>query len=133
MTLHGNKDALMYKIFATILQGEVQDWFHFMQPYSIRNFSELSLVFTKEYLSYCSIKKKSDYLFNMKNDPEESLCAYIKRFKVEKAKIVECDNNITSSAFRKELPADHLFFEELIMGENLTHADSYALVEMHSL
>ncbi|KAB2606479.1 hypothetical protein D8674_006196 [Pyrus ussuriensis x Pyrus communis] len=111
ITLYANNDALMCKIFAT---------------------TELSLVFTKEYSSYCSIKKKSDYLFNMKNDLKESFCIYVKRFKVEKAKIVECDDSITCSAFRKGLPADHPLFEELIMGKNLSLANSYALAEKHS-
>ncbi|XP_068328170.1 uncharacterized protein [Pyrus communis] len=79
MTFYCNNDALMCKIFATMLQGEAQDWFHTLPPYSIRNFSELSLVFTEEYLSYRSVKKKFDHLLSMKKDPKKSLCAYVKR------------------------------------------------------
>ena len=127
MTFYANNDALMCKIFATTLQGEAQDWFHTLPPCSIRNFDELSLVFTKEYSSYRSIKKKSDQFFSMKKDPNESLHTYVKRFKGEKAKIVRCDDNITYLAFRKGLPADHPLFGELIMGENLSLANSYAL------
>ncbi|KAM1812028.1 hypothetical protein ACFX12_028595 [Malus domestica] len=107
MTLYVNNNAFMCKIFATTLQGETQDWFHSLPPSSIRNFSELSLVFTKEYSSYRSIKKNSDHIFNMKNDLKESLCTYVKRFKAEKVKIIGCDDNIACSAFRKWLLADH--------------------------
>ncbi|XP_068314959.1 uncharacterized protein [Pyrus communis] len=105
MTLYGNNDALMCKIFTTTLQRETQGWFHTLPPCSIRNFSELSLVFTKEYSSYNSIKKKSDHLFNMKKELNESFCMYIKRFKVEKEKIIRCDDSIVSSAFCKEAPS----------------------------
>ncbi|KAM2515531.1 hypothetical protein ACFX1W_027765 [Malus domestica] len=68
----------------------------------------------------------------MKKDLKESLRTYVKRFKVEKAKIVGCNDSIASSTFRKGLPSDHPLFKELIMGENLTMANSYALAEKHS-
>ncbi|XP_070672487.1 uncharacterized protein [Malus domestica] len=129
MTLYANNDAFMCKIFATTLQGEAQDWFHTLPPRLIQNFNKLSLVFTKEYSSYNSMKKKFDHLFNMKKDLKESLRTYIKRFKVEKAKIVGCDGSIACSAFRKRLLANHPFFRKLIMSENLSLANSYALAE----
>ncbi|XP_050122922.1 uncharacterized protein LOC126600376 [Malus sylvestris] len=113
MALYTNNDALMCKIFATILK--------------CKNFNELSLAFTKEYSSYHSIKKKSDHLFNMKKDQNESLRTYGKRFKMEKAKIVGWDNSIVCSTFRKGLSTDHPLFGELIMGENLSLTNYYAL------
>ncbi|XP_070667753.1 uncharacterized protein [Malus domestica] len=133
MVLYQNNDALMCKIFATTLQGEAQDWFHTLPTRSIQNFDDFSLVFTKEYSSYRSIKKKSDHLFNVKKNPKESLRDYVKRFKAEKAKIVGCDNMIASAAFQKGLPADHPLFGEMIMKEDLTLADSFALAEKHAL
>ncbi|KAM2280737.1 hypothetical protein ACFX1S_041430 [Malus domestica] len=78
MVLYRNNDALMCKIFTTTLQGEPQDWFHTLPPWSIRSFDDLSLVFTKEYSSCRSIKKKSDHLFNMKKNPKESFHDYVK-------------------------------------------------------
>ncbi|XP_068319718.1 uncharacterized protein [Pyrus communis] len=110
ITLYANNDTLMCKIFAMTLQ-----------------------VFIEEYSSYCSIKKKSDHLFNMKNGPNESLHTYVKRFKAEKAKIIRYDDNVACSAFRKGLLTDHPLFEELIMCENITLTDFYALAEKHSL
>lgn len=91
----------MCKIFAIMLQGKAQDWFHTLSPHSNQCFDGLSLVFTKEYSFYRSIKKKSDHFFSMKKDPKESLCTYVKRFKAEKAKIVRCDDSIACLAFRK--------------------------------
>ncbi|KAM2029746.1 hypothetical protein ACFX16_041221 [Malus domestica] len=69
----------------------------------------------------------------MKNDPNESLNTYVKRFNVEKAKTVGCNDSIACSAFQKWLPANHPLFEKLIMDENLTLANSYALAEKHAL
>ena len=111
MVLYPNNDALMCKIFATTLQGEMQNWFHTLQPRFIRSFDDLSLIFTKEYSFYRSINKKADHLFNIKKNPKESLPDYVKRFKAKKAKIVG----------------------ELIMKEDLTLADSFILAEKHAL
>ncbi|KAM1129422.1 hypothetical protein ACFX19_039917 [Malus domestica] len=133
MILYRNNDDLMCKIFATTLQGEAQDWFYTLPPQSFRNFYELYLVFTKEYSSYPSIKKKSDHLFNVKKNPNESFRDYVRRFKVEKAKIVRCNDSIARAAFQKGLPADHPLFGKLIMKEDLTLADSFALAEKHAL
>ncbi|XP_048443373.1 uncharacterized protein LOC125478797 [Pyrus x bretschneideri] len=133
MILYRSKDALMCKIFAITLQGEAQDWFHTLPPRSIRSFNDLSLVFTKEYSSYHSIKKKSDHLFNVKKNPKKSLRDYVKRFKMEKAKIVVCDDSIASAAFQKGLPADRPLFGEMMIKEDLTLVDSFALVKNHAL
>ena len=114
MTLYGNTDAFMCKIFATTLQGEAQELFHTLPPLSIQNFSELSLVFTKEYSSYRLMKKKSDHLFNMMKEPKETVRIYVMRLKEENAKIVKCDDSIASSAFQKGFLADHPLFKELI-------------------
>ncbi|KAM1709620.1 hypothetical protein ACFXTN_000097 [Malus domestica] len=101
MILYRINDDLMCKIFATTLQGKAQDWFYTLPPQYIRNFYELSLVFTKEYSSYRSIKKKSDHLFDIKKNPKESLCDYVRRFKAEKARIVGCNDSIARAAFQQ--------------------------------
>lgn len=79
------------------------------------------------------IKKKSDHPFNMKKNLNELVRNYVKRFKSEKAKTVGCDHSIVSAAFQKVLPANHPLFGELIIKENLTLVDSFALVEKHAL
>ncbi|KAM2009540.1 hypothetical protein ACFX16_004297 [Malus domestica] len=108
MIFYRSNDALMCKIFTTTLQGETQDWFHTLPPQSIRSFDGLSLFFTKEYSSYRSCK-------------------------AEKAKIVRCDDSITSAAFQKGLLTDLSLFGEIIMKENITLADSFALADKHAL
>ncbi|CAN6705134.1 unnamed protein product [Malus baccata var. baccata] len=101
MILYRNNNAFMCKIFATTLQGE--------------------------YSSNRSIKRTSNHLFNIVKDPRETICDYVKRFKVEKAKIVGYNEDIAMAAFRNGLPTEHPLFRKLIMGEELTLAASYAL------
>ncbi|KAM1610081.1 hypothetical protein ACFX1X_022397 [Malus domestica] len=112
---------------------EAQDWFYTLPSQSIWNFDELSLVFTKEYSSYLSIKKKSDHLFDVKMNPKKSLRDYVRKFKEEKARIVECNDSIAKAAFQKELLADHPLFKKLIMKEDLTLANFFALADKHAL
>ncbi|KAM1365386.1 hypothetical protein ACFX2F_043814 [Malus domestica] len=133
MILYRDNDDLICKIFTTTLQGKAQDGLYTLPPQFIQNFDKLSLVFTKEYSSYHSIKKKSDHLFDVKKNSKESLCDYVRRFKAEKARIAGCNDSIVRAAFQKGLPADHPLFGKLIMKEDLTLADSFALAKKHAL
>ncbi|KAM2700956.1 hypothetical protein EV2_002837 [Malus domestica] len=133
MILYRNNDNLMCKIFTTTLQGEMQDWFYTLPSQSIWNFHHLSLVFTKEYSSYCLIKKKFNHLFDIKKNLNESIRDYVRRFKAEKARVVGGNDSIARVAFQKGLPTDHPLFRKLIMKEDLTLADSFALAEKHAL
>ncbi|KAM2983297.1 hypothetical protein FF2_009245 [Malus domestica] len=54
-------------------------------------------------------------------------------FKAEKAKIIGCNDSIASAAFQKILLADHPMIGELTKKEDLTMANSFALVEKHAL
>lgn len=58
---------------------------------------------------------------------------YEKRFKEEKTIIVRYDDTMATLAFRKKLPSNHLILGELIIGENLTLVDYYALAKKHLL
>ncbi|XP_048421218.1 uncharacterized protein LOC125468804 [Pyrus x bretschneideri] len=133
MTLYGNNYVLMCKIFATTLQGEVQDWFHTLPSQLIQSFNEFSLVFTKEYSSNRSIKRTSDHLFSIVKGPWETIYDYVKRFNVENAKIVGYNEDIKMAAFRNRLSTEHPLFKKLIMGEELSFATSYALAKKHAL
>ncbi|CAN6711168.1 unnamed protein product [Malus baccata var. baccata] len=68
-----------------------------------------------------------------RKDPRETIRDYVKRFKAKKAKIVGCNKDIATAAFRNWLPNEHPLFGKLIMGEKLTLAASYALEEKHAL
>ncbi|CAL8992758.1 unnamed protein product [Prunus brigantina] len=92
LILYKANDVLMCKVFAMTLGGAAQDWFHTLPSGSISSFKELAYVFTKEYISYRTIKKNPDHLYNLRKKSDESLRDYMKRFKAEKANIVGCDD-----------------------------------------
>ncbi|XP_017178425.1 uncharacterized protein [Malus domestica] len=76
---------------------------------------------------------RSDHLFSIVKDPWETIRNYVKRFKTEKAKIVGCNEDISMATFRNGLFTEHHLFGKLIIGEELTLAALYALVEKHAL
>ncbi|CAL2246388.1 unnamed protein product [Prunus armeniaca] len=82
-------------------RGVAQDWFHTLLSASIGSFKEFVLIFTKEYTSYRMVRKHADHLFNLHTKLDESLRDCIKRFKVEKANIIGCDDQIKSSASKR--------------------------------
>ncbi|XP_070669137.1 uncharacterized protein [Malus domestica] len=75
----------------------------------------------------------SDHLFSIVKDPRETIRDYVKKFKMEKAKIVGYNEDIATTTFRNGLSTEHPLFGKLIMGEELTLAASYALAEKHAL
>ncbi|XP_034229390.1 uncharacterized protein LOC117638368 [Prunus dulcis] len=122
----------MCKVFAITLRGVAQDWFHTLPSRSISSFKELAYVFTKEYTSYQTIKKNPDHLYNLRKKSDESLRDYIKRFKAEKANIAGCDDRISSTAFKKGLPAEHDLYRELTITPSQTLAEVYVTAECYT-
>ncbi|KAM2890905.1 hypothetical protein COP2_009269 [Malus domestica] len=47
--------------------------------------------------------------------------------------IVRCNDLIARAAFQKGLPTEHPLFKKLIMKEDLTLANSFALADKHAL
>ncbi|XP_021827660.1 uncharacterized protein LOC110768265 [Prunus avium] len=92
-----------------------------------------AFVFTKEYTSYWTIKKNPNHLFNLPKKHNESLRDYIKIFKIEKANIVGCDDQIASSAFKKGLPAEHNLYCELTITPSQTLVEVFATEERYTL
>ncbi|CAL8993041.1 unnamed protein product, partial [Prunus brigantina] len=133
MILHKTEDALMCKVFAMTLQGAAQDWFHTLPSGSISSFKELAYVFTKEYISYRTIKKNPDHLFNLHKKSDESIRDYIKRFKADRANIVGCDDQIWSSAFKKGLATECELYRELTISPRQTLVEVFATAERYAL
>ncbi|CAL9010859.1 unnamed protein product [Prunus brigantina] len=133
MILQKTEDALMCKVFAMTLRGAAQDWFHTLPSKSISSFKELAYVLAKEYISYRTIKKNPDHLFNMHKKSDESLRDYIKRFKAERANIVGCDDQIASSAFKRGLPTECELYRELTISPCRTLVEVFATAERYAL
>ncbi|XP_034227615.1 uncharacterized protein LOC117636996 [Prunus dulcis] len=120
-------------IGTTVPPAGLADWFHTLPSGSISSFKELAYVFTKEYTSYRTIKKNPDHLFNVQKKSDESLRDYIKRFKAERANIVGCDDQIASSAFKRELPIECKLYRELTISPHQTLIEVFATAERYAL
>ncbi|CAL8162546.1 unnamed protein product [Prunus armeniaca] len=129
MILYEADDALMCKVFTMTLRGAAQDWFHTLLSVSIGNFKELALIFTKKYTSYKTVRKHADHLFNLCKKLDEFLRDYLRRFKVEKANIIGCNDQVASSAFKKGLPTEHELYRELAITPSQTLAEMFATTE----
>ncbi|XP_020415574.1 uncharacterized protein LOC109948077 [Prunus persica] len=79
------------------------------------------------------IKKNPDHLFNLQKKDDESIRDYIKRFKVERANIIGCDDRIASSTFKRGLPIECELYRELTLSPCQTLVELFATAERYSL
>ncbi|XP_020872323.1 uncharacterized protein LOC110226080 [Arabidopsis lyrata subsp. lyrata] len=99
-------------------------WFTQLEPGSIINFDELSAVFLKQY-SILMDKIVSDAdLWNLTQGPNESLRAFITKFKGVLSKLPRISQQSALSALRKGLWHDSRFKEDLILHKPDTIQDA---------
>ncbi|XP_021800741.1 uncharacterized protein LOC110744998 [Prunus avium] len=79
------------------------------------------------------LKKNPDHLFNLYKKSDESLRDYIKRFKAERAKIIGCDDQVASSAFKRGLPTECELYGELTISPCQTLVEVLATAERYAL
>ena len=66
MHLQGVADAIMYRVFPTILKGAARIWFSRLAPNSINTFKELRAQFTTYFIGGHRYKKSTACLINIK-------------------------------------------------------------------
>ncbi|XP_016648896.1 PREDICTED: uncharacterized protein LOC107880887 [Prunus mume] len=77
--------------------------------------------------------KHADHPFNICKKPDESLRDYLTRFKVEKANIIGCNDQVASSSFKKGLPTEHELYRELAITPSQTLREVFARAERYPL
>ncbi|XP_075483793.1 uncharacterized protein LOC142523947 [Primulina tabacum] len=78
--LHCYTDRIKCKVFLTTLVDSAQRWFEGLTSQSISSFGNFQKVFLHHFSSSKKYKKTAFSLFEVKQCPEESLRAYIRRF-----------------------------------------------------
>ncbi|XP_075515702.1 uncharacterized protein LOC142550513 [Primulina tabacum] len=78
--LHCYGDQIKCKVFLTTLIDSAQRWFEGLAPQSIISFEDFQKVFLHQFSSSKEYKRTAFSLFEVKQRPEETLRAYIKRF-----------------------------------------------------
>ncbi|XP_060958922.1 uncharacterized protein LOC133030310 [Cannabis sativa] len=80
-------------LFPVTLTGAGKTWFNKWKKHSITSWDKLSSDFKKEFRAARSRKPECSSLANVKQQPGESLKAYINRFNIEAAKVKNVDDS----------------------------------------
>ncbi|KAL9293341.1 putative retrotransposon gag domain-containing protein [Arabidopsis thaliana] len=119
-----DEDAGYCKLFSENLCGQALMWFTQLEPDSISNFNELSAVLLKQY-SILMDKSISDTdLWNLSQGSNETLRAFITKFKNVLSKLPRISQQSALSALRKRLWHDSRFKENLILHKPDTIQDA---------
>jgi len=96
-----DEDAGYYKLFF----GQALMWFTQLEPGSISNFNELSTVLLKQYLILMDKSISDTDLWNLSQGPNETLRAFITKFKNVLSKLPRISQQSALSALRKKIMA----------------------------
>ncbi|XP_073033912.1 uncharacterized protein [Primulina eburnea] len=102
-------DRIKCKVFLTTLVDSVQRWFEGLTPQSINSFKEFKKVFSHHFSSSKKYKKTAFSLFEVKQSPEESLRAYIRRFNRVALDVPTCATETKTIAFTQGLREGEFF------------------------
>ena len=100
MALYEHDDALMCRVFPSSLEGPALNWYHSLPSNSIHSFIDICSTFIGQYSTHRDMKKGLDYLFTVQMWHMESLKDYIRRSRLEFAKVENCDDQLAIVAFK---------------------------------
>ncbi|XP_075515433.1 uncharacterized protein LOC142550081 [Primulina tabacum] len=101
--LHCYADRIKCNVFLTTLVDSAQRWFEGLAPQSIHSFKDFQKVFSHHFSSSKKYKKTSFSLFEVKQSPEESLRAYIRRFNRVALDVPTCATETKTAALTQGL------------------------------
>ncbi|XP_073057061.1 uncharacterized protein [Primulina eburnea] len=107
--LHCYTDRIKCKVFLTTLVDSAQRWFEGLASQSINSFQDFQRVFLHHFSSSKKYKKTAFSLFEVKQSPEESLRAYIKRFNRVALDVPSCATETKTTAFTQGLREGEFF------------------------
>ncbi|XP_075486236.1 uncharacterized protein LOC142525832 [Primulina tabacum] len=107
--LHCYTDRIKCKVFLTTLVDSAQRWFEGLTSQSISSFGDFQKVFLHHFSSSKKYKKTAFSLFEVKQNPEESLRAYIRRFNRVALDVPTCATETKTTAFTQGLREGEFF------------------------
>ncbi|XP_021603794.1 uncharacterized protein LOC110608809 [Manihot esculenta] len=109
MELQTLSDALMCKLFPTMLTGAARAWFNSLEAGSIRSFGDLASTFISRFIAGVPADRKTSYLKTVKQRRNESLREYVARFNTEALQIPELDENRAVEEMQKGTTSPEFF------------------------
>ncbi|XP_021631830.1 uncharacterized protein LOC110629224 [Manihot esculenta] len=109
MELQTLSDALMCKVFPTILTGPARAWFNSLEAGSIKSFGDLANIFINRFIAGVPANRKTNYLETVRQKRNESLREYVARFNTEALQIPELDESRAVEAMQKETTSPEFF------------------------
>ena len=109
MELQTLSDALVCKVFPTMLTGPARAWFNSLEVESIRSFGDLVNVFISQFIAGVPADRKTNYLETVKQRRNESLREYVARFNTEALQIPELDEGRAGEAMQKGTTSPEFF------------------------
>lgn len=107
--LHLLSDGVKCRVFATTLTSAAQQWFGQLPGGSVPTFGRLCSMFLHHFASSRKHQKSTITLFSIKQQMEESLRAYVKRFNTAMLEVPAASEEIKISAMTQGLREGDLF------------------------
>ncbi|XP_073025198.1 uncharacterized protein [Primulina eburnea] len=107
--LHCYTDRIKCKVFLITLVDSAQRWFKGLAPQIISSFKDSQKVFSHHFSSSKKYKKSAFSLFEVKQSPEESLRAYIRRFNRVALDVPTCATETKTTTFTQGLREGEFF------------------------
>ncbi|XP_075497188.1 uncharacterized protein LOC142534150 [Primulina tabacum] len=131
--LHCYTDRIKCKVFLTTLVDSAQRWFEGLAPQSISYFKDFQKLFSHHFSSSKKYKKTAFSFFEVKQSPEKSLRAYIRRFNRVALDVPTCATETKTTAFTQGLREGEFFKSLTKMPGNfedlLSRAEKYINME----
>nr|XP_023874221.1 uncharacterized protein LOC111986769 [Quercus suber] len=115
MSLYNQNDALMCKVFLSILGPIALRWFNGLRNGSIHNFGELIQELGARFMTCSRVPQLVDALLSMKMGAEETLRSYANRYWELFNEIGRGNEKVVASTFKLGLPEDSELQELLTM------------------
>ena len=96
-------DATWCENFPATLKGMAQKWFNNRPLNLVNNFTELSTLFTSQFVANQQEQKTSIHLGKVIQGPKEALRSYVKRFNLEASHIQDLNAGVAFDAFIRGL------------------------------
>ncbi|XP_043812138.1 uncharacterized protein LOC122723559 [Manihot esculenta] len=109
MELQILSDALMCKVFPTMLMGPAWAWFNSLEAGSIRSFGDLANAFITRFIAGVPANRKTSYLETVRQRRDKSLREYVAHFNTEAPQIPELDEGRAVEAMQKGTTSPEFF------------------------